>query len=104
MIDRKIFAWVLITFVLLCLIVRKSVAQTWEANPFSFNNSELTLQNNSMDWNNSPLNWNNTYLNPYAKNGVYDNAGNRIGYERKNEYGTTNIFDNEGNRQGYKPR
>lgn len=101
--DRQVFALMVITLVLSCLIVRKASAETW-ANPFGWENNELNLKNNSMDWNNSPYNWNNTYLNPYAKNGVYDNDGNRIGYERKNEYGTTNIFDNDGNRQGYKPR
>lgn len=101
--DRQIFALMVITLVLSCFIVRKASAQGLP-DPFSWATSELTLQNNSFDWNNSPYNWNNTYLNPYAKNGIYDNDGNRIGYERKNEYGTTNIFDNDGNRQGYKPR
>jgi len=102
--DKKLFALMVITLVLSCLIVRKASAQPWEANPFAWDNSELNIKNSSLEWNNSPLNWENTYLNPYAKNGIYDNGGNRIGYERKNEYGTTNIFDNDGNRQGYKPR
>ena len=102
--DRKYFAVVLIVLVLSCLVIRKASAQSWMANPFSWDNSELNIKNSSLDWNNSPLNWNNTYVNPYATNAIYDNTGNRIGYERKNEYGTTNIFDNEGKRQGYKPR
>jgi len=102
--DKQYFASAIVFFLLSCFLVRSCVAQPWVANPFSWDNSELNVKNSSLDWNNSPLNWENTYLNPYAKNGVYDNNGNRIGYERRNEYGTTNIFDNDGNRQGYKPR
>lgn len=101
--DRHYYTAAILFFLFSCFLIRSCAAQGLP-DPSSWANSELTLQNNSMDWNNSPFNWNNTYVNPYAKNGVYDNDGNRIGYERKNEYGTTNIFDNEGNRVGYKPR
>lgn len=101
--DRQYFVAAIVFFLLSCFLIRSCAADTW-GNPFAWENNQLTLQNNSMDWNNNPYNWDNTFLNPYAKNGLYDNDGNRIGYERKNEYGTTNIFDNDGNRRAYNPR
>ena len=48
------------------------------------------------NWENSPNNWN-------ATNGVYNNQGNRIGYETQSPTGVTNVFDNNGNRIGYTP-
>lgn len=64
----------------------------------------------SMNWNDSPNNFQNS-LNNFdnspnnfgATNGVYDNQGNRIGYEVKAPSGITNIYDNQGNRIGYSP-
>ena len=45
----------------------------------------------------------NSAYNVSSKNGVYDNTGNRIGYEVKAPSGVTNYFDNSGNRIGYTP-
>lgn len=45
----------------------------------------------------------NSQYNVNSKNGVYDNTGNRIGYEVKAPSGVTNYFDNSGNRIGYTP-
>jgi len=42
-------------------------------------------------------------MNYNSTNGVYDNTGNRIGYEVQSPQGVTNIFDNNGNRVGYSP-
>jgi len=54
-----------------------------------------------MTWNNSPYNWKNSELNINSSTGVYDNSGNRIGYETITPSGTKNYYDNEGNRKGY---
>ena len=43
------------------------------------------------------------FANYNSTNGVFDNQGNRIGYETKSPEGVTNIFDNNGNRLGYVP-
>ena len=86
MTEKRFYALCVVVMVLFCLGVRKAWADTW-GNPFAWENSELNLKNNSIDWNNSPFNWNNTYLNPYAKNGMYDNDGNRLsfGYPTKKD-------------------
>lgn len=72
-------------------------------SPLNPLNSELNPNNSSLNPNNSPLNPNNSALNPNSKNGVYDNTGNRIGYEVKAPTGVVNYFDNNGNRTGYSP-
>jgi hypothetical protein len=56
-----------------------------------------------MNLDNSPYNMQNSQYNTNSKNGVYDNTGNRIGYEVKAPSGVTNYFDNSGNRIGYTP-
>ena len=55
------------------------------------------------NWNDSPLNWQNSPQNWNSDNGVYDNRGNRMGYETRTPDGVTNIYDNQGNRLGYVP-
>ncbi|WP_216217827.1 MULTISPECIES: hypothetical protein [Polynucleobacter] len=52
-------------------------------SPLNPLNSELNPNNSSLNPLNSPLNPNNSPLNPSSTNGVYDNTGNRIGYEVK---------------------
>ena len=63
------------------------------------------LRSATMAWvlSNSPYNFNNSQYNYNSTNGVYDNNGNRIGYETQSPSGVTNIFDNNGNRIGYSP-
>jgi len=66
------------------------------AQSLNYNDSPLNYKNSELNYNNSPLNYN-------ANNGVYDNQGNRIGYEVQSPQGVTNVFDNNGNRIGYSP-
>ena len=60
-------------------------------------------ENSPLNYNNSPLNYQNSPLNYNSSNGVYDNSGNRIGYQTQSPAGVTNVFDNNGNRIGYSP-
>ena len=69
----------------------------------NYQNSELNYQNSSLNYQNSPLNYQNSSMNYNANNGIYDNNGNRVGYEVKAPSGVTNFFDNNGNRIGYSP-
>ena len=63
----------------------------------------INFNNSPNNWVNSPNNFNNSPNNFSATNGVYDNRGNRIGYEVPAPSGVINYFDNSGNRIGYKP-
>jgi hypothetical protein len=75
----------------------------WENSPNNWNNSQNNWSNSPNNWQNSPNNWNNSANNWNATNGVYNNQGNRIGYETQSPSGVTNVFDNNGNRIGYTP-
>ena len=70
---------------------------------YNWNNSPNNWVNSPNNWDNSPNNWNNSPNNFGSTNGVYDNRGNRIGYEVPAPSGVINYFDNSGNRMGYKP-
>jgi hypothetical protein len=72
-------------------------------SPNNWVNSPNNFDNSSNNWVNSPNNFNNSSNNFSATNGVYDNRGNRIGYEVPAPSGVINYFDNSGNRIGYKP-
>jgi hypothetical protein len=72
-------------------------------SPNNWVNSPNNFDNSSSNWVNSPNNFNNSPNNFGATNGVYDNRGNRIGYEVPAPSGVINYFDNSGNRIGYKP-
>ena len=87
------------------LFARGAGAQplNWNDSPLNYQNSELNYNNSSLNYNNSPLNYQNSPMNYNSNNGVYDNGGNRIGYEVKSPQGVTNYFDNTGNRIGYTP-
>ena len=82
----------------LAIFARYSEAQVtnWDSSPLNYQNSPLNYQNSPLNYQNSPLNYNST-------NGVYDNNGNRLGYEVQTPSGVTNYFDNNGNRIGYSP-
>ena len=54
-----------------------------------------------MNYQNSPYNWKNNENNINSRTGVYDNSGNRVGYETIAPSGTKNYYDNSGNRIGY---
>lgn len=75
----------------------------WNNSPNNWVNSSNNFDNSSNNWVNSPNNFNNSPNNFGATNGVYDNRGNRIGYEVPAPSGVINYFDNSGNRIGYKP-
>lgn len=74
----------------LCSSVQAQQALNWNDSPNNFQNS--------------PNNWQNSANNFSANNGVYDNQGNRIGYEVRAPSGVTNVFDNNGDRIGYVPQ
>jgi hypothetical protein len=99
---KYLIAIVLITQA--ALFARSAVAQTnWQSSPLNYQNSELNFNNSALNYNNSPLNYQNSPLNYNATNGVFDNNGNRLGYEVRSPAGVTNLFDNNGNRIGYTP-
>jgi hypothetical protein len=79
-------------------------AQNWEQSPYNWQNSQYNYNNSSTKWENSPSNWNNSKDNWNSNNGVYDNRGNRIGYETIAPSGTVNYFDNNGARHGYRSK
>ena len=80
-----------LTALVACFAMNHASAQvtSWENSPLNYNNSPLNYQNSSLNYNSS--------------NGVYDNSGNRIGYQTQTPAGVTNVFDNNGNRIGYSP-
>ena len=82
----------------LAIYARYTEAQVtnWDSSPLNYQNSPLNYQNSPLNYQNSPLNYNST-------NGIYDNNGNRKGYEVQSPSGVTNYFDNNGNRIGYSP-
>lgn len=88
---------------LVCSCVQAQQAINWNDSPNNFQNSPNNWENSSNNWNNSPNNWQNSANNFSANNGVYDNQGNRLGYEVRAPSGVTNVFDNNGNRIGYVP-
>lgn len=78
-------------------------AMNWNDSPNNFQNSLNNFDNSPNNFNNSPNNWNNSPNNFSATNGVYDNRGNRIGYEVQAPSGVTNVYSNDGRRMGYVP-
>ena len=87
---------------LVCVIASAQVTN-WDNSPLNYNNSPLNYENSPLNYNNSPLNYQNSPMNYNSNNGVYDNGGNRIGYQTQSPTGVTNVFDNKGNRIGYSP-
>ena len=87
------------------LFTSKGFAQVtnFDNSPYNMQNSQFNMENSPYNMRNSPYNMDNSPYNYSAKNGVYDNSGNRIGYEVQAPSGVTNYFDNSGNRIGYTP-
>ena len=100
---KYLIAIVLITQA--ALFARSAIAQVvpFSASAYNFENSPNNFNNSPYNFNNSPYNFNNSPNNFNATNGVYDNNGNRLGYEVQAPTGVTNLFDNNGNRIGYTP-
>jgi 4-amino-4-deoxy-L-arabinose transferase-like glycosyltransferase len=92
----------LASLALYLLLPNDACAQTgWENNPLNYKNSPYNYDNSQYNHKNSQYNWENSSYNLDSKNGIYNNQGNRIGYEVQNDQGTRNIYDNNGNRVGY---
>jgi hypothetical protein len=89
-------------FSFMLLVSTQVCAQTsWENNPLNYKNSLYNFDNSQYNYKNSPYNWENSPYNIDSKNGIFNNQGDRIGYEVKSDQGTRNIYDNNGNRIGY---
>ena len=89
-----------ILIALLCMVSIKAIAQ----QTYNFNNSPQNFNNSPQNFNNSPQNFNNSPQNFNSTNGIYDNQGNRQGYQVQSPTGVVNYFDNNGNRIGYAPK
>lgn len=87
----------------ICFSVQAQQAINPDYSPYNPLNSQYNPDNSPYNPRNSPYNPDNSPYNPNSSNGVYDNRGNRIGYEVKASSGVTNVFDNNGNRVGYVP-
>lgn len=94
---------VLVVLISLFSAPAKAQITNFDNSPLNFQNSPLNFDNSPLNFKNSPLNFENSPLNFNSTNGVYDNRGNRIGYEVQTPSGVTNYFDNNGNRTGYTP-
>ena len=73
----------------------------WQNSPLNWKNNDLNYQNTDYAWKNSEYNWKNSDLNYNQRNGIYDNAGDQIGYKTHSNSGVTNYFDDTGSRMGY---
>jgi hypothetical protein len=98
-----ITALLIFQFGLFCKGAIAQQATNMNDSPFNMQNSQYNMDNSPYNMRNSPYNMDNSAYNASSKNGVYDNTGNRIGYEVKAPSGVTNYFDNSGNRIGYTP-
>jgi hypothetical protein len=105
--QKKMKSSILIFFLFLAMFFYKAsfsqAIYNWNNSPNNWVNSSNNWENSPNNWANSPNNWNNSPNNFSSSNGVYDNRGNRIGYEVPSPSGVINYFDNSGNRIGYKP-
>lgn len=91
----------LIVLTFAALLCNGLMAQAYNPNYGSNNpvNSQYNPNNTQYNPRNSSYNPDNSPDNP----SVYDNRGNRIGYEVQAPSGVKNLFDNHGNRVGYVP-
>ena len=62
----------------------------WENSPYNWKNSEYNYKNSEYNWANSQYNWKNSEYNYNSRNGVYDNNGNRVGYQTTTPDGVKN--------------
>ena len=97
-----------IILALVSLLIASCSAQAQQAmnfndSPYNYQNSQFNYDNSPYNYQNSPYNYDNSAYNYSANNGVYDNRGNRIGYEVQAPSGVTNIYSNDGRRLGYVP-
>jgi hypothetical protein len=101
--DRLGFGLLFVSSLIFGPVAMAQAVYNWNNSPNNWVNSPNNFDNSSNNWVNSPNNFNNSPNNFSATNGVYDNRGNRVGYEVHAPTGVINYFDNNGNRIGYKP-
>ena len=85
-------------FLILCAAISGTVcAQVYNPinGPYNPANSQYNPNNSQYNPSNSPNNPANSPYNPSGTNGVYDNNGNRLGYQVKSPTGVTNFYDNQ---------
>jgi hypothetical protein len=92
-----------LTLLLIYSVTTIAQVTNMDNSPYNMKNSVNNMDNSSRNMQNSPYNMDNSRYNADAKNGVYDNNGNRVGYKVLEKSGVTNIYDNNGNRIGYSP-
>jgi len=88
---------------LLCSLNSHSQTGNMNSSPYNMENSIYNMENSPYNMRNSPYNMDNSQYNLNSTNGVYDNQGNRTGYQVKEPSGVTNYYDNKGNRTGFTP-
>ena len=100
---KKFFVWAILIGVAATGTALAQQSFNFNDSPDNFQNSLNNFDNSPNNFRNSPNNFNNSPNNFSATNGVYDNQGNRIGYEVQAPSGVTNIYSNDGRRIGYVP-
>ena len=100
---KNLLVWAILIGVAATGTAHAQQAFNFNDSPDNFQNSLNNFDNSPDNFRNSPNNFNNSPNNFSATNGVYDNRGNRIGYEVQAPSGVTNIYSNDGRRMGYVP-
>jgi hypothetical protein len=72
-------------------------------SPYNMQNSPYNMDNSPYNMRNSPYNMDNSAYNASATNGVYDNTGNRIGYEVKAPSGVTTTLTTQATARAINP-
>jgi len=100
---KNLLMWAILIGVAGTGMAHAQQAYNFNDSPDNFQNSLNNFENSPNNFRNSPNNFNNSPNNFNATNGVYDNRGNRIGYEVQAPSGVVNIYSNDGQRMGYVP-
>ena len=105
----KIFSLVIVIVILSLVLFFymsgevRSQTTNFNNSPYNMDNSINNMENSPSNMRNSPYNMDNSPNNLDSKNGIFDNQGNRTGYQVMSPSGVTNYYDNKGNRTGYTP-
>ena len=99
----KIMKKILLTVLVGYSVIGYTQTGNMNSSPYNMENSIYNMENSPYNMRNSPYNMDNSQYNMNSKNGVYDNQGNRTGYQVKEPSGVTNYYYNKGNRTGYTP-
>ena len=79
-----------------------AAAQSDRLDPYDLANDPYNFENSSDNFANSPYNYSNSLDNPDS-HGIYDPAGNRLGYAVRRSDGVLNFFADDGERLGVMP-